>query len=132
MSMRKEGKRTLADSFRDASRGIRHCLQTERNMRVHVLAAVLVTVLALCLGVSRGEFACLLLAMGMVMAAEAMNTAVERLCDFIQKSPNQLIGTIKDIAAGSVLLAAVFAAAVGVAVFLPHLFRLIQFIQRII
>lgn len=101
-------------------------------MRVHVLAAVLVTALALCLGVSGGELACLLLAMGMVMAAEAMNTAVERLCDFAQKSPNQLIGTIKDIAAGSVLLSAVFAAAAGAVVFLPRLFRLAEYIQRII
>ncbi len=121
-------KRTFFDSFRDAFRGIGRCLKAERNMRVHFAVAAAVAVLALCLKVSGGELACLLLAMGMVMAAEAMNTAVERLCDFVEESHNDRIGMIKDIAAGAVLLSAIFAAAVGVVVFLPHFIELIQLI----
>lgn len=127
--MRKQ-KRRFFDSFRDAGRGIAACLKTERNMRVHLVAAAAVVVAAACLGVSWGEWACLLLAMGMVTAAEAMNTAVERLCDFIEEGHNPRIGIIKDIAAGAVLLAAVFAAAVGIVVFLPPVLDGLRALQR--
>ena len=125
-------KRRFLDSFRDAFRGVGRCLKTERNMRVHAVVAAAVVALGLCLRVSRGELACLLLAIGMVTAAEAMNTAIERLCDFVEEARDHRIGLIKDIAAGGVLLCALFAAAAGAVVFLPHLWRLIQLIQRMI
>ena len=92
--------RTQADSFRDAARGFFHTVKTERNMRIHLTAAVYV----------------LLLTIAMVIAAEAFNTAIEMLCDYAQKSYNPLIGKTKDIAAGAVLVCAVFAAFVGIAV----------------
>ena len=101
-------------------------------MRVHLGACVLVVLLAAWLGVGRAEWACLLLAMGMVTAAEAVNTAIEGLCDFIEEGHNARIGKIKDIAAGAVLLAAVFAAAVGAVVFLPRLLGYIEMLQRYI
>ena len=101
-------------------------------MRVHLGACVLVVLLAAWLGVGRAEWACLLLAMGMVTAAEAVNTAIEGLCDFIEEGHNAQIGKIKDIAAGAVLLAAVFAAAVGAVVFLPRLLVCIEMLQRYI
>ena len=91
-------------------------------MRIHLGACVLVVLLAAWLGVGRAEWACLLLAMGMVTAAEAVNTAIEGLCDFIEEGHNAQIGKIKDIAAGAVLLAAVFAAGVGAGGFPPRLF----------
>ncbi|NBI17336.1 diacylglycerol kinase family protein [Neglecta sp. X4] len=128
--MRKQ--RRFFHSFRDAGRGIGSCLRTERNMRVHLGACVLVVLLAAWLGVGREEWACLLLAMGMVTAAEAVNTAIEGLCDFIEEGHNAQIGKIKDIAAGAVLLAAVFAAAVGAVVFLPRLLGCIEMLQRYI
>lgn len=101
-------------------------------MRVHLGACVLVVLLAAWLGVGRAEWACLLLAMGMVTAAEAVNTAIEGLCDFIEEGHNAQIGKIKDIAAGAVLLAAVFAAAVGAVVFLSRLLGCIEMLQRYI
>ena len=101
-------------------------------MRVHLGACVLVVLLAAWLGVGREEWACLLLAMGMVTAAEAVNTAIEGLCDFIEEGHNLRIGIIKDIAAGAVLLAAVFAAAVGIVVFLPPVLDCIEMLQRYI
>ena len=128
----RKSRRTLLDSFRDAFRGIRHCLRAERNMRVHLAATVAVILLAVCLRVSRGELACLLLAIGMVTAAEAMNTAVERLCDFVEEKHNPRIGIIKDMAAGGVLLAAIFAAAMGATIFLPPVFEWISVLQRYI
>lgn len=115
-------KRTVFDSFSDAFRGIWDCLRSERNMRIHAVTCVYVLFFASRLGLSRGEMACLILAIGTVTAAEAMNTAVEKLCDFTQKRQNQLIRVIKDMAAGAVLLCALAAALVGVVVlFRPEL-----------
>ena len=97
-------RRTLADSFGDAARGILFAVKTERNMRIHVTAAVYVLFFSPLLGVSRGEFAALLLAVAVVITAEGFNTAIEMLCDYAQKSYNRFIGRTKDIAAGAVLI----------------------------
>lgn len=109
-------RRTLADSFGDAARGVLYAVKTERNMRIHVTAAVYVLFFSRFLGVTRGEYAALLLAVALVITAEGFNTAIEMLCDFAQKSYNRFIGRTKDIAAGAVLVSAVFAAFVGVTV----------------
>ena len=109
-------RRTLADSFGDAARGVLYAVKTERNMRIHVTAAVYVLFFSRLLGVTRGEYAALLLAVALVITAEGFNTAIEMLCDFAQKSYNRFIGRTKDIAAGAVLVSAVFAAFVGVTV----------------
>lgn len=109
-------RRTLADSFGDAARGALFAVKTERNMRIHVTAAVYVLFFSPFLGVSRGEYAALILAIALVITAEGFNTAIEMLCDFAQKSYNPFIGRTKDIAAGAVLVCAVFAAIIGIVV----------------
>lgn len=106
-------RRTLADSFGDAARGALFAVKTERNMRIHVTAAVYVLFFAPFLGVSRGEYAALILAIALVITAEGFNTAIEMLCDYAQKSYNPFIGRTKDIAAGAVLVCSGFAAIIG-------------------
>lgn len=106
-------RRTLFHSFADAFRGIGDCLKMERNMRVHLTVCLYVLFFAFRMGLSRGEMACLAVTIGAVMAAEAMNTAVEKLCDFNQKRLNPRIRTVKDVAAGAVLLSALAAVLVG-------------------
>ena len=71
MPQKNRGRRTLFHSFRDAFRGVWLCLRSERNMRIHALACGYVLFFALQIGVSQGELAVLLLAMGMVTAAAA-------------------------------------------------------------
>lgn len=109
-------RRTVLDSLRDAFRGIGGCLRTERNMRIHLTACLYVLALSSRLGLSRGEMGCILLAIGAVMSSEALNTALEKLCDFNQKSLNPRIRVVKDTAAGAVLLSALGAALVGVVI----------------
>ena len=99
-------KRRLWHSFADAFRGIGCCIKSERNMRIHLVACAYVLFFASQLSLSRGEMACLLLAIGGVMTAETLNTALEKLCDFAQKNLNRYIRVIKDMAAGAVLLSA--------------------------
>ena len=82
-------------------------------MRIHLTAAVYVLFFAPFLGVSRAEYAVLILTVALVIGAEGFNSAIEMLCDYAQKSYNPYIGKTKDIAAGAVLVCAVFAAIIG-------------------
>lgn len=106
-------KRPFWRSFADALRGVCTCLKTERNMRFHLTACFYVLFFSFRMQLTRGERGCLFLAIGLVMGAEALNTAIEKLCDFAQKGQNPLIHKIKDMAAGGVLLCALAAAFCG-------------------
>ncbi len=123
----KSERRTVLQSFRDAFRGIWDCVKSERNMRIHLTACCYVMFFAFRMGLTRGEKAVLLLTIGAVMGAEAMNTAVEKLCDFIQPKQNTRIRFVKDVAAGAVALTALAAVGVGLAVFLrPELWQTLR------
>ena len=111
-------RRRLFRSFGDALRGVWNCVESERNMRIHLTACCYVVFFGCQLPLTRGEWAALVLAMALVTGAEAMNTAVEKLCDFAQKRHSLMIRVVKDAAAGAVLLCAVGAAAAGLTIFL--------------
>lgn len=119
--------RTFVQSFLDAFHGVGDCLKTERNMRVHLTLCVFVLFFASHISLTRGEMACLILTIGAVMAMEALNTSIEKLCDFTQKNLNPRIRVIKDLAAGAVVISAVAAALVGVVIlFRPELLAFIK------
>ncbi len=109
-------KNTFLRSFVYAFRGILRCIREERNFRFHIVAAFYVCVFAPAFLRSRAEGALLAVTIGMVLFAEAANTAIERIIDRISPEQHPLAGAAKDIAAGAVLLTAI--AAVAVAVFL--------------
>ena len=90
-------------------------------MRVHVSAALAVAVLAWWLRVSALESAVLALAAGLVLAAEVLNTAVERLADRVCRERDEGIRLAKDAAAGAVLVAAAAAAVAGLFILGPKL-----------
>lgn len=125
MTKRPDSRRAVR-SFGHAFRGILHILRTEQNLRIHVVAAVAVIVLALYLGIDSLEFAAVLLAIGLVLTAEVINTVIEDLLDLIHPGHHPTVGRIKDALAGAVLIAAVIAAAVGLLVFLPYLFAALR------
>jgi diacylglycerol kinase (ATP) len=108
-------------SFGDAFRGVRDTVRSEHNAWIHGAATLLVCALAGWLGVSRLEWAALVLAMAVVWAAETMNSALEHLADATSADRDPRIGRAKDAAAGAVLLAAVGAAIVGLLVLGPPL-----------
>ena len=103
--------------FGYAFRGIGVCVYNERNMRVHLVAAVCVLLFGSRFSFTATEWALLWVCIGLVMALEAVNTAFERLCDKVCKQKDPLIKQVKDIAAGGVLLVALGAVGVGVCLF---------------
>ena len=102
-------------SFANAFKGIAAAFITEGHMRFHFVAAFFVFLFAYICEISFAEWAILILTIGSVFACELINTAIEETCDLYSKEQNPLIGKIKDIAAGAVLVSAI--ASVGVAVF---------------
>jgi diacylglycerol kinase (ATP) len=112
-------------SFVYAGRGIRTMLQSQHNARLHAVATAVVVGLGLVTDVSRLEWAVLVLAIVAVWSAEALNTALEFLCDVASPEFHPLVEKSKDVAAGAVLLCALGSVVVGLLVFGPHLAALL-------
>ena len=107
-------------SFGNAFRGIA-VLMGEAHAKIHALATLLVLVAGWWLEVSRADWVSLLLAISLVWLAEGLNTALEHLADAAVPEQHPLVGKAKDVAAGSVLICAVGAAAVAALVFPAYL-----------
>jgi diacylglycerol kinase (ATP) len=108
---------SVLDSFNYAFEGIIHVLRTQRNMRIHFLAAAAVLVAAIAIGVSRLELIALMISIAFVLIAEMINTAIEGAVDVSTTSFDPNAKLAKDIAAGSVLIATVNAVVIGYLVF---------------
>jgi diacylglycerol kinase len=107
--------------FAHAGHGIRQAVGSERNLRVQLAAGTAALATGALLRLSTVEWAAVLLAAGLVLTAELVNSAVETVVDLASPDQHPLAGRAKDIAAGACLVASVTAAAVGALVFLPHL-----------
>ena len=112
------------NSFANAFRGIVIMLREEHNAWIHCAAAVLVILAGFLTGLSRTEWVAIIFAIGLVLGAEALNTAIERLSDAVQPEQDERIRRVKDLSAGAVLLCAMAAAAVGLIIFLPKWLQL--------
>lgn len=101
--------------------GLVYVIRVERNARIHLLLAIAALTLGVALGVSNAELAAIFFAIIIVFVAEVVNTAIEEILDLIEPEFNGKVKTIKDIAAGAVLVAAIGAFAIGLAIYAPYL-----------
>lgn len=108
-------------SFGYAFEGLYTLLREQHNAWVHLLATVVVIGAGLWFGIATSDWLFIALAITGVWVTEALNTAVELLCDVASPEFHPLVKKCKDIAAGAVLLSAVGAIVVGALVFWPHL-----------
>jgi len=111
--MKNKGIKGFLKGFLYAFRGIGIVIKSERNMRVHIAAALNVLLLSPFLGVSKAEYAVLLLTSALVLSLEGVNSAIEILCDRVTKEKDGHIKNTKDIAAGAVLISAIFSVVIG-------------------
>ena len=108
-------------SFTYAGKGLKSFIRKEHNAWIHAIATVLVIVMGIVFGISQMEWVAIILCIGVVFAAEAFNTAIERLVNLVSPEHNPIAGDVKDIAAGAVLICAIAAAIVGGMIFIPKL-----------
>lgn len=107
--------------FGYAIKGIGILLSTQAHARLHLLATLLVIGAGLFFRLRRWEWVAVMICVGMVWLAEALNTALEFLADEVSLEHRERIGKAKDVAAGGVLIAAVVALMVAAMVFRNHL-----------
>lgn len=108
-------------SFDHAWAGLVFLMKSEPHARIHFLATIMVLIAAWSLEVSRQDWLWLILAITLVWMSEAINTAIEHLCDVVSPELSQSVKRAKDIAAAAVLIAAIAAVVIGVIVFIPYI-----------
>lgn len=97
-------------------------LKGEPNFRIHLLVAVAVVILGFVFQINGYEWIAVVFSIGLVIVTEAVNTAIENVCDKIQPNKDKDIKIIKDIGAAAVLISAIMAVVVGLIVFAPKIF----------
>jgi diacylglycerol kinase (ATP) len=115
------GAKSLWDSFKYAGQGIAYSFRTQRNFRIHCLAALLLVVLLLVFDFAVWEVLFLLSAAFAVLISELINTAIEKTIDLYTSKYHHLAKTAKNCAAAAVLLAALYAVIVAFFVLVPKL-----------
>lgn len=117
----------ILSSLRCAGKGIGYAAATERNFRVQLLIFVLVMIAAGVLDIAKIEVALMLAVSALLFSLELANTAIERLADKVSPQYDEQIGRVKDIMAGAVLVAAVFACVIGLVIFYEPLLKIFHF-----
>lgn len=112
-------------SFEYAFKGLSKAVKTQHNLWIHLTITILVVFSGFYFNISRTEWMAVFLAIGGVITAELINTAIEWTVDLITPEEHPLAGDIKDVAAGAVLFFAVVSAVIGLLVFLPHIIHML-------
>ena len=108
-----KGQQGVARSFEHAYRGLIYAVRTQRNMRFHVVAATLVLIASLLVGVSKLQLALLVLVILFVFVTEMFNTALEFAVDLVTSEYHPLAKLAKDVSAGAVLVSSIGSVLVG-------------------
>ena len=110
-------------SFRYAFKGAFLLLTTEHAVISQAFLAVVFIIAGFLTGITKMEWMFQIFAIGLLLSIEGLNTAVEKICDFIHPDHHQKIGFIKDIAAGAVTFAALTALTIVVFIYFPYLYE---------
>ena len=116
----------FGNTFKNARKGMRLVLKSERNIRVHFVMAAFVLMMGFLLDFSITKLCILLIAIGMVVSAEMLNSALEYSLDAVfHNKYSKLVGMAKDISAGAVMFVTIIAVVIGLLIFVPPLFSLL-------
>ncbi|WP_047414698.1 diacylglycerol kinase family protein [Cellulophaga sp. Hel_I_12] len=105
-----------------ALRGALLLIKTEASIKVQVFIGLLITAAGFYFEISNTEWILQIFAIALVIGIEGMNTAVEKVADFIQPEFDPKIGFIKDIAAGAVMIVSIAATIIGLIIYVPKFF----------
>ncbi|MES2409740.1 MAG: diacylglycerol kinase family protein [Patescibacteria group bacterium] len=108
-------------SLKCAAKGIKTVLKEEQNFQIEIIIALFTILLGIFLNISNIEMAIIIISIIIVLTAEIVNTAIEDLCDKIEPHHDSIIGKIKDIMAGFVLITSIGTVVVGLIIFLPKI-----------
>lgn len=116
----------FGNTFKNARKGMRLVLKSERNIRVHFVMAAFVLMLGFLLNFSITKLCILLIAIGMVVSTEMLNSALEYSLDAIfHNKYSRMVGMAKDISAGAVMFVTIIAIVIGLVIFVPAFISLL-------
>ncbi|MCC9071284.1 diacylglycerol kinase family protein [Flavobacterium sp. F-65] len=104
-----------------AYKGALKLISTEHSVMVQFSLGIIMTIAGFYFHITSTEWLFQILAIGLVLSVEGLNTAVEKVADFIHPNYHERIGFIKDIAAGAVFFAAMTAIAIGLTIYIPYI-----------
>jgi diacylglycerol kinase (ATP) len=105
-----------------AAKGAYKLIITEHSIMVQFSIAILITIAGFYFNITKEEWLFQILAIGLVLSVEGLNTAIEKVADFVHPNFHERIGFIKDIGAGAVFFAALAAICIGGIIYIPYLF----------
>ncbi|RZJ34718.1 MAG: diacylglycerol kinase family protein [Flavobacterium sp.] len=106
-------------SMKYAAIGAWKLITTEHSIMAQLFFALVLVAAGFYYNITRTEWMFQILATGLVLAVEGLNTALEKICDFVHPGFDTRIGFIKDISAGAVMFAAIAAIATGLVIYVP-------------
>lgn len=115
----------LIRSFGFAFKGLGYAAKTQPNFRFHLVAGTVAVILGCFFQLSTAEWLWLMASIAIVLITELLNTSLETLTDLVSPTYNEKAGHVKDVAAGAVVVAALFALVTGIIIFLPKIIVLI-------
>lgn len=124
--LKNQGKSSFSESVGHALDGIQYTTTHERNFRIEIMFAIMVSIASFIFKISIVEWCLLVLVIGMVLALELVNTAIERCVDLVTKDYKELAKNAKDIAAGAVFIMSMFSVVLGISIFLPKIIALLE------
>jgi diacylglycerol kinase (ATP) len=116
----------LIRSFGYAFKGVAYATTSQLNFRIHLGATLTAVIMGFVLHISTGEWQWVAISIALVLVTEIFNTMIETLVDLVSPGYNEKAGHIKDMSAGAVVIAALFALITGLMIFLPKLLLLIN------
>lgn len=108
-------------SIKYAAKGFWILITSEHSIIAQTSIAIIMTIIGFLMQISATEWLFQIIAFGIILVAESLNTAIEKMADFIHPEYHKQIGHIKDISAGAVFFAAIIAVIVGLIIYVPKL-----------
>ena len=125
--IKKKGFKRFLKSFKYSIEGLKYAYKNEQSLLIHFIATVLAIILGLTFKISHMEWAVLCIALGVVLASELINTAIEAAVDLITLEINPLAKIAKDCGSAATFVFSMIAAVIGIIIFIPkimHIFHL--------
>ena len=121
--------KTFIRSVLFALQGMRQFFSRDRNGKIQIVFGVIAILLGFTVSLSSFQWLLVLFCIGLVISLEMINSAIERYCDLITTEFHPGIKTIKDVAAGAVLMASIMSLIIGLIIFIPALMQLLNTVK---
>ncbi|HCC67851.1 TPA: UDP kinase [Patescibacteria group bacterium] len=116
--------KTLFQSQLHAIKGILQIVKNERNFRIQIAVAIVVTLTGIILKISHNDWIAVGFLIALVLISEAFNSVIEAVCDTVSKEYRVNIKYAKDVSAGAVLVSAILSVILGLIIFIPYIIKI--------